>query len=589
MVDPRFCQMQVQRQIDVTFATALRAILRQDPDIIMVGEIRDAETAQMAVQAALTGHLVFSTRAHARRGRRGHAAGRARRRALPALERAARRASRSGCVRQICPHCAVEGYLSADADRDALGSRCRSERREQLARALGRGLRRLPPHRPLRAHRRVRDARRRPPRARADQRGPRRQRDRARRARRGHGDPARGRDPQARRRRHHLRRGRARHGGRASEPRAHATDGARPAACARAGASSRFESFEEERALRAARAASPRGTKRALVRLVAARAGFEANGAGAGSLDAGLRAHRGARRARAASRCSTRTPCSATRSRCAGCATGCRELGAAQADDRAGRPAARPADRARARGRPARARRCRTADELRAPVRARGRAARARARPTRDVLDACVRAALGLTGAEAVRVLRKALARGRRPARRRAVAASCARSARRCTACRRSRSTTRAEGLADVGGSRRAQALARRAPRARSATRRARFGLPVPRGLLLLGVQGCGKSLSREGRGARVAVPAAARSTSPPRSATATRSPELAMREAIVVAESLAPVVLWIDEIEKGFAATDARRERDAACSARSSPGWPRRTRRCSSSRPRTT
>ena len=69
MVDPRFCQVQVQRQVDVTFATALRAILRQDPDIIMVGEIRDTETAQMAVQAALTGHLVFSDRAHARRRR----------------------------------------------------------------------------------------------------------------------------------------------------------------------------------------------------------------------------------------------------------------------------------------------------------------------------------------------------------------------------------------------------------------------------------------------------------------------------------------------------------------------------------------
>ena len=61
MVDPRFCQVQVAGQIDVTFANALRTILRQDPDIIMVGEIRDAETATMAVQAALTGHLVFST------------------------------------------------------------------------------------------------------------------------------------------------------------------------------------------------------------------------------------------------------------------------------------------------------------------------------------------------------------------------------------------------------------------------------------------------------------------------------------------------------------------------------------------------
>ncbi len=61
MVDPRFCQVQVQRQIDVSFASALRTILRQDPDVIMVGEIRDTETATIAVQAALTGHKVLST------------------------------------------------------------------------------------------------------------------------------------------------------------------------------------------------------------------------------------------------------------------------------------------------------------------------------------------------------------------------------------------------------------------------------------------------------------------------------------------------------------------------------------------------
>jgi general secretion pathway protein E len=54
-------QMQVNAKIGVTFAAGLRAILRQDPDIVMVGEIRDPETAQIAVQAALTGHLVFST------------------------------------------------------------------------------------------------------------------------------------------------------------------------------------------------------------------------------------------------------------------------------------------------------------------------------------------------------------------------------------------------------------------------------------------------------------------------------------------------------------------------------------------------
>jgi len=54
-------QMQVNHKIDLTFASALRSILRQDPDVIMVGEIRDMETAEIAIQAALTGHLVFST------------------------------------------------------------------------------------------------------------------------------------------------------------------------------------------------------------------------------------------------------------------------------------------------------------------------------------------------------------------------------------------------------------------------------------------------------------------------------------------------------------------------------------------------
>ena len=57
----RINQIQIKPKINLTFANTLRSILRQDPDIIMVGEIRDAETAQIAVQAALTGHLVFST------------------------------------------------------------------------------------------------------------------------------------------------------------------------------------------------------------------------------------------------------------------------------------------------------------------------------------------------------------------------------------------------------------------------------------------------------------------------------------------------------------------------------------------------
>jgi general secretion pathway protein E len=58
---PGINQIQVKPQIDLTFASALRSIVRQDPDVIMIGEIRDLETAQIAVQSALTGHMVLST------------------------------------------------------------------------------------------------------------------------------------------------------------------------------------------------------------------------------------------------------------------------------------------------------------------------------------------------------------------------------------------------------------------------------------------------------------------------------------------------------------------------------------------------
>jgi len=54
-------QVQVNPEIDLTFATGLRSILRQDPNVVLVGEIRDQETADIAIKAALTGHLVFST------------------------------------------------------------------------------------------------------------------------------------------------------------------------------------------------------------------------------------------------------------------------------------------------------------------------------------------------------------------------------------------------------------------------------------------------------------------------------------------------------------------------------------------------
>jgi general secretion pathway protein E len=61
LVEPSFNQMQVQHNIGLDFANGVKTLLRQDPDIIMIGEIRDRETAEMAVQAALTGHLVLST------------------------------------------------------------------------------------------------------------------------------------------------------------------------------------------------------------------------------------------------------------------------------------------------------------------------------------------------------------------------------------------------------------------------------------------------------------------------------------------------------------------------------------------------
>lgn len=61
MIEPSFNQLQVQKSIDLSFASGVRALLRQDPDIIMIGEIRDMETAEMAIQASLTGHLVLST------------------------------------------------------------------------------------------------------------------------------------------------------------------------------------------------------------------------------------------------------------------------------------------------------------------------------------------------------------------------------------------------------------------------------------------------------------------------------------------------------------------------------------------------
>ena len=89
LVEPSFNQMQVQHNIGVDFATGVKTLLRQDPDIIMIGEIRDRETAEMAVQAALTGHhyLISAT----------------------VIGVVAQR-----LVRILCPHCKQPGQLDLD-------------------------------------------------------------------------------------------------------------------------------------------------------------------------------------------------------------------------------------------------------------------------------------------------------------------------------------------------------------------------------------------------------------------------------------------------------------------------------------------
>ncbi len=113
MVYEDFNQTAVHTKAGVTFAAALRHILRQDPDVIMVGEIRDQETAQYAAQAALTGHLVFST-LHT-----NDAASSITRLADLGLERYLISSILIGSLaqrlaRKVCPHCTTDYYLSDD-------------------------------------------------------------------------------------------------------------------------------------------------------------------------------------------------------------------------------------------------------------------------------------------------------------------------------------------------------------------------------------------------------------------------------------------------------------------------------------------
>ena len=112
-------QTQVNPKIDLTFAKALRAILRQDPDVIMIGEIRDFETAQIAIQASLTGHLVLAT-LHTNDAPSGrHAADRHGRRALPAQLQSLLGVLAQRLVRKLCPHCKQRRRRAAATTRSA--------------------------------------------------------------------------------------------------------------------------------------------------------------------------------------------------------------------------------------------------------------------------------------------------------------------------------------------------------------------------------------------------------------------------------------------------------------------------------------
>jgi general secretion pathway protein E len=118
MIEPAFNQMQVVGAIELGFAEGVRALMRQDPDIIMVGEIRDLETAEMAVQAALTGHLVLST-LHTNDA--PSAIARLLELGVPAylLNATLNGVMAQRLVRTLCPHCKQAVELSRADDQEA--------------------------------------------------------------------------------------------------------------------------------------------------------------------------------------------------------------------------------------------------------------------------------------------------------------------------------------------------------------------------------------------------------------------------------------------------------------------------------------
>jgi general secretion pathway protein E len=113
MVEESFNQTQVHHKIGLDFAAGIRSLMRQDPDIIMVGEIRDLETAQMAVQAALTGHLVLST-VHTNDAPSTIA--RMLDLGIPSylINATLLGVMAQRLVRTLCPHCKEEGQISSD-------------------------------------------------------------------------------------------------------------------------------------------------------------------------------------------------------------------------------------------------------------------------------------------------------------------------------------------------------------------------------------------------------------------------------------------------------------------------------------------
>jgi general secretion pathway protein E len=139
MIEPAFNQMQVVGAIELGFAEGVRALMRQDPDIIMVGEIRDLETAEMAVQAALTGHLVLST-LHTNDA--PSAIARLLELGVPAylLNATLNGVMAQRLVRTLCPHCKqpLEPHRADDKEAwDALVAPWRSRHPARLYRPLG--------------------------------------------------------------------------------------------------------------------------------------------------------------------------------------------------------------------------------------------------------------------------------------------------------------------------------------------------------------------------------------------------------------------------------------------------------------------